>query len=138
MALQFNENLQIENAGLALDLTAWDLQQQLDAQCFPWTLAKSFKNSCPLGKFFPIKNLDQLENQDFSLEVNGILCQRANTRDMVFSFKELVSYLLAHFPICPYDIILTGTPAGVSQIKKGDELIGKMGDYYTCEWVVSG
>ena len=137
IALQFNKDLEVDHAGLALDLTAWDLQKQLDPQSFPWTLAKSFKNSCPIGDFFPIKNLDLLDNLDFSLNVNGILCQKANTRDMVFSFKQLVSYLLDHVPVCPHDIILTGTPAGVSQIKNGDRLIGKIADYYTANWIVS-
>lgn len=137
VALQFNDDLQVESAGLALDLTAGDIQKQLDAQSFPWTLAKSFKYSCPIGNFFPIRSLDSLENLDFSLNVNGILCQKANTRDMVFSFKQLVSYLLDHFPVCPHDIILTGTPAGVSQIKNGDRLIGTISDYYTANWIVS-
>lgn len=136
VALQFNKKLDIEWAGLALDLTAWDLQRQLETRAFPWTLAKSFKNSCPVGSFFPIQNLGSLENLDFRLEINGRLRQKANTRDMVFPCNQLIAYLLAHFPVCPYDLLLTGTPAGVSQIQKGDQLIGKIGDYYTARWIV--
>lgn len=137
IALQFNEKLQVDRVGLGLDLTAGDSQKKLNAQSFPWTLAKSFKNSCPIGSFLPIKNLDSLNNLDFSLSINGIVCQNANTQDMVFSCKQLVSYLLSHFPVCPHDIILTGTPAGVSQIRKGDRLVGKIADYYTANWVVA-
>jgi len=109
----------------------------LEAQAFPWSLAKSFKNSCPIGSFFPIQSLDILEDLDFSLEVNGGLRQKGNTRDMVFSCNQLITYILAHFPVCPYDILLTGTPAGVSQIKKGDELIGKIANHYKTHWVVN-
>lgn len=137
IALQFNQSLQIEWAALALDLTAWDFLKKLESQAYPWTLAKSFKNSCPLGNFFPIQHLDDLANLDFSLEVNGSMRQRGNTRDMVFSFQELVSFLLDHFPICPYDLVLTGTPAGVGEIKKGDRLIGRMGNHYTANWTVA-
>lgn len=136
IALQFNETLNVEWAGLALDLTAGDIQKQLEAQAFPWTLAKSFKNSCPVGSFFPIESLDSLKNLDFQLEVNGALRQKGNTLDMVFSCNQLVAHLLAHFPVCPYDILLTGTPAGVAQINKGDELIGKIADFYKARWIV--
>lgn len=67
VALQFNQKLDVEWAGLALDLTAWDIQKQLETQAFPWTLAKSFKNSCPIGNFFPIQSLDILKDLEFSL-----------------------------------------------------------------------
>ena len=137
IALQFNENLDVEWVGLALDLTAWDLQRQLETRAFPWTLAKSFKNSCPLGNLLPVQSFDSLENLDFSLEVNGNLCQKGNTRDMVFSCHTLISYLRTHFPVCPYDLLLTGTPAGVSQIKKGDQLTGKIAGHYMTRWVVN-
>ncbi len=116
IALQFNKNLEAEWIGLALDLTARDLQNQLEMQAFPWTLAKSFKGSCPIGGFFPIQSLASLENLDFSLEVNGILRQKGNTRQMVFPCHALVSYLLAHFPVRPYDLLLTGTPAGAKNV----------------------
>lgn len=137
VALQFNENFEVEWAGLALDLTAWDIQKQMEARAFPWTLAKSFKHSCPVGRFFPIQSLEILENLEFKLEINGSPRQQGNTRDMVFSCNELITYLLAHFPVCPYDILLTGTPAGVSQIKKGDKLIGKIANHYTARWIVN-
>jgi acylpyruvate hydrolase len=136
IALQFNKNLEAEWIGLALDLTARDLQKKLKTQAFPWTLAKSFKGSCPIGSFIPIKKLDRLDNLDFSLEVNNSLRQKGNTRDMVFSCRALIIYLLAHFPVCPYDLLLTGTPAGASQIKKGDRLIGKIADHYMAHWTV--
>lgn len=136
IALQFNKNLEAEWIGLALDLTARDLQNQLEMRAFPWTLAKSFKGSCPIGSFFPIQSLNGLENLDFSLEVNGSPCQRGNTRHMVFPCNALISYLLAHFPVRPYDLLLTGTPAGASQIKKGDRLVGKIADHYTAHWNV--
>jgi acylpyruvate hydrolase len=136
IALQFNKNLDVEWVGLALDLTARDLQRQLEIQTFPWTIAKSFKGSCPIGRFFPIQSLDALENLDFSLEVNGSLRQRGNTCNMVFSCNQLIAYLLSHFPVCPYDLLLTGTPAGASQIKEEDRLIGKISDNYTASWAV--
>lgn len=137
IALQFNQNLVVDRIGLALDLTAWDLLQQLEMHAYPWTLAKSFKNACPIGSFISIQDLDSLGDLEFSLEVNGQLQQKGNTRDMVFSLKQLTTYLLTHYPVCPYDLILTGTPPGVDQIRKGDRLIGKISDYYTACWLVA-
>lgn len=136
LALQFNEKLEVEWAGLALDLTARDLQRELKARGFPWTLAKSFKHSCPIGSFFPIQSIKALENLEFSLDINGSVRLRGNTGDMIFSCTQLVAYALAHFPISPYDLLLTGTPAGISEVKKGDRILGKIGDHYTAQWTV--
>lgn len=120
IALQFDEDLQIRRGCLALDLTARDLQQKSKEKGHPWTLAKSFPGACPLGPFFPLPSLDA--PLAFELHVNGAVKQKGDVFSMIFSFKDLVSFCLSRFPVCPGDLLLTGTPSGVTQARPGDEV----------------
>lgn len=130
LALQFDERWHIHRAAVALDLTERTLQSQLKAKGSPWTLAKSFTNSCPLSDFFEVRHLDELKNLEIILKVNGQVRQKGNTQQMIFSLKQQVKYTLDHFPVCANDLLLTGTPSGVAAIKPGDvleaEIVGKI------------
>lgn len=55
--------------------------------------------------------------------VNGIQTQQGNTRDMVFDIPYLIEYLSGFMTLSPGDIILTGTPEGVVDVKPGDEVV---------------
>lgn len=130
LALRFDDNLQIEEACLALDLTERAKQNQLKAKGHPWTLAKSFKESCPLSPFFPVSDLEELKKLDLVLKINGEIRQKGNTSQMIFSLEKLIDYVRHHFPVVPGDLLLTGTPAGVGPLQRGDhleaEIQGKM------------
>lgn len=130
LALQFNDNLQIESACIALDLTDREKQNQLKAQGQPWTLAKSFKGACPLSPFFPVGDLEELKNLEIILKVNGEVRQKGHTSQMIFPIPTLLDFVRHHFPVVPGDLLLTGTPSGVGPFKKGDfleaEIVTKM------------
>lgn len=130
LALRFDDNLQIEEACLALDLTERAKQNQLKAKGHPWTLAKSFKESCPLSPFFPVSDLEELKKLDLVLKINGEIRQKGNTSQMIFSLEKLIDYVRRHFPVVPGDLLLTGTPSGVGPLQRGDhleaEIQGKM------------
>ncbi|HWU44259.1 MAG TPA: fumarylacetoacetate hydrolase family protein [Bdellovibrio sp.] len=136
LALQFNDNLQIEEACVALDLTERKKQAQLKAQGQPWTLAKSFKEACPLSEFFPVEDLEELRNLELRLKVQGDLRQQGRTSQMIFSLEKLIDFVRQRFPVMPGDLLLTGTPAGVGPLKRGDvveaEIVGKI----THKWLV--
>lgn len=134
IALQLNSSLKVDRACLALDLTARDIQIQAKEQGFPWTLAKSFIGACPISSFFSIKDLD--ESLCFELYVNDVLRQRGETKNMCFSFHSIVKYCLERFPVCPGDLILTGTPVGVPRIQGGDRLVGKIIGGIEAEWTI--
>ncbi|MGZ3744902.1 MAG: fumarylacetoacetate hydrolase family protein [Pseudobdellovibrionaceae bacterium] len=136
LALQFNDQLRIDKAALALDLTERTWQQKLKAKGSPWTLAKSFTNSCPLSEFFSVPSLEELKNIDFCLRVNGELRQKGNTSQMIFPMPRLVEYILAHFPVCPGDLLLTGTPSGVAALQRGDKLLAELPGKVRKEWEV--
>lgn len=122
LALHFDENLQIDEACIALDLTDREKQNQLKAKGQPWTLAKSFKGACPLSGFFPVNDLEELKHLDIILKVNGEVRQRGNTSQMIFPLEQIIEFVRQHFPVMPGDLLLTGTPSGVGPIKRGDLL----------------
>ena len=96
------------------DVTARDLQRR-DGQ---WSRAKGFDTFCPLGPWIETE-LDP-SDQVVSCQVNGHVRQQASTRDMVFDMKALLVYVTAVMTLEPGDVLMTGTPSGVSPIRSGD------------------
>lgn len=136
LALQFNDNLAIDKACVALDLTERTKQAQLKAKGQPWTLAKSFKEACPISNFFPVSDLSELKKLQLILKINGEIRQQGNTQQMIFSLESLIDFVRQHFPVMPGDLLLTGTPSGVGPLKSGElveaEIVGKI----THKWLV--
>ena len=56
------------------------------------------------------------------MRVNGQMRQMASTRDMVFNVGVLIAYISSIMTLEPGDLIFTGTPSGVGQLKDGDEV----------------
>lgn len=99
---------------VANDVTARDAQQN-DGQ---WTRAKGFDSALPLGPFISVGTSP--DSLDLFARVNGEQKQAGNTDQLVFGVAELVSYISSVFTLLPGDVILTGTPAGVSPIEHRD------------------
>ncbi|MBA3899292.1 MAG: fumarylacetoacetate hydrolase family protein [Bacteroidetes bacterium] len=107
---------------LGIDFTARDLQQKFKEKGLPWEKAKAFDGSAAVGHFISKDSVDNLNNLDFNLEINGIMVQQGNTNDMIFSIDAIISYVSKYFTLKTGDLIFTGTPAGVGPIKTGDVL----------------
>ena len=54
--------------------------------------------------------------------VNDELKQDGNTSDMIFSIGEIIKFVTSIMTLLPGDVILTGTPDGVSKVSRGDEI----------------
>ncbi len=108
--------------GIGIDFTARDLQNKCKDKGLPWEIAKAFDNSAPIGKFLPKEQFSDFNNINFRLDINGIAVQKGNTRDMIFSFDKLVSYVSRYVTLKMGDLLFTGTPAGVGPVKIGDRL----------------
>lgn len=127
----------IAGVTLGLDLTLRDRQSELKQKGQPWEISKSFDGSAPIGKFVEAKGL-KVDEIGFSCAVNGAMRQRGNTSEMIFSVGKLVSYISSIWRLAPGDLIFTGTPAGVGEMKVGDEVeiwspeIGKF------KWKITG
>jgi len=109
---------------LGIDFTARDLQQNCKKKGLPWEIAKAFNNAAPLSDFIPMKDLKNKNEIDFSLKLNDQFVQNGNSRDMIFNFDYLITYLSQFITLKMGDIIYTGTPAGVGPVKIGDRLKG--------------
>ncbi len=98
----------------ANDVTARDLQR-LDGQ---WTRAKGFDSFCPIGPW--ITTGVDVSDVEVRCEVNEEVRQLGRTKDMIFDVATLIAYVSHVMTLLPGDVILTGTPAGVSQLNSGD------------------
>jgi acylpyruvate hydrolase len=136
VALRFGPGLEFTEITIALDLTAREVQNKLKNLGHPWTLAKSFQASCPIGPLRPLPKTLNLKTIDFSLKVNGQLRQKGNTSDMIFDAQNLRSYLLERFPVVEGDLLLTGTPAGVGPVRPGDILEAEIAGLLKTTWQV--
>jgi 5-carboxymethyl-2-hydroxymuconate isomerase len=112
--------------GVALDLTLRDLQAELKEKGLPWEIAKGFDSSCPLSDFVPADQVKNPNDIRLTLKVNGELRQEGTTAQMMRNIEQIIAETSIFYRLQPGDIILTGTPAGVSRISSGDELFGEI------------
>ena len=101
---------------IANDVTARDLQRS-DGQ---WTRAKGFDTFCPVGPWIETE-FDPADSL-ITCHVNGEMRQMASTRDMIFSISQLIAFVSSVMTIEKGDLLLSGTPAGVSPLNPGDRV----------------
>ncbi|MGA1627309.1 MAG: fumarylacetoacetate hydrolase family protein [Aquiluna sp.] len=99
---------------VANDVTARDIQFS-DLQ---WARSKAFDSFCPVGPWIETDFVP--ENKRISSTINGETKQDASTSEMVYSPEYLISYISHNFTLEPGDIVLTGSPAGISRVVAGD------------------
>lgn len=110
--------------GLGIDFTARDLQTELKQQGLPWEMAKAFDHSAVISSLIPKEEITDMHSLEFSLDKNGQEVQRGNTRDVIFDFDTLISYISSRITLRKGDLLYTGTPAGVGPVQIGDKLEG--------------
>jgi 2-keto-4-pentenoate hydratase/2-oxohepta-3-ene-1,7-dioic acid hydratase in catechol pathway len=115
-----------EEVGLGIDFTARDVQEELKKKGHPWEIAKGFDNSAVLGNFLPLSEVSRDGDIAFELMKNGERVQYGHSRDMIFSFEQLIVHVSKYFKLLQGDLIFTGTPAGVGPVQIGDVLEGYM------------
>ena len=125
----------LEEITVGVDLTARDLQSKLKSKGHPWELAKAFDHSAIVGDFVSLDSLPSKKNIEFSLSQNRKEVQHGNSKDMLFTFHEIVVYISQFFTLNIGDLIFTGTPAGVGRVKSGDTLEGflERQSRFTCQ-----
>ena len=116
----------IAGIGLGLDLTLRDVQTELKTQGLPWERAKSFDGSCALSSFSKIDNRIQLNMLTLELIVNNIQRQQSDSSFMLCAIPDLLAEINSVFTLLPGDVVLTGTPAGVGSLFKGDVLTARL------------
>ncbi|MEJ5306610.1 MAG: fumarylacetoacetate hydrolase family protein [Ignavibacteria bacterium] len=111
---------------VGLDMTLRDLQSEAKKLGHPWTISKCFDTSTVLGEFTPANQVENPNSLDIKLWVNGELKQSDNTSNMIFSVEEIVEYLSYYFTLEEGDLVFTGTPKGVGEVKVGDKLVAEI------------
>lgn len=118
----------ITGYGIGIDVTARDIQQKAKDRGHPWSVAKGFDTFAPISRFVPVTSVTDFSAMELSLTVNGTQRQHGFSKHMIFPVEELVSYLSSIFTLYPGDLIFTGTPEGVSEIKSGDQIEAVLND----------
>jgi 2-keto-4-pentenoate hydratase/2-oxohepta-3-ene-1,7-dioic acid hydratase in catechol pathway len=86
-----------------------------------WFRGKSFDTFGPIGPVIvPTEKIGDPQALAIQCRVNGKVTQSSNTRLMIFPITEIVSFISHNFTLEPGDLIMTGTPGGVSPIRHGD------------------
>lgn len=120
---------------LANDVSERHWQLQRNGQ---WGKGKSFDTFGPIGPWLVTSDeLADPQNVKFSLKVNDVVMQSANTSDMIFSVAEIVAYVSQFMTLLPGDVVITGTPAGVGGGMKPPRFL-KKGDVVTLDSDVLG
>jgi 2-keto-4-pentenoate hydratase/2-oxohepta-3-ene-1,7-dioic acid hydratase in catechol pathway len=122
---------------LALDLTLRDLQADAKERGLPWSTAKGFDCSCPVSEVVPLGGAGVPDGMEIGLRVNGELRQSATTTDMIWSPAELLSAASEFFTLERGDLVLTGTPAGVGPLERGDTVEAWLGRELSVSFTVT-
>lgn len=116
----------IAGLGIGFDLTLRDVQTKLKQKGLPWEKAKAFDSSCPLSNFVALEAGQDLNDIGISLKLNHLMQQEGSSKQMLTSILPMLSYISRHFTLLPGDVVLTGTPAGVTALNPGDELVAQL------------
>lgn len=98
-------------------------------QSSQWDKGKGCDSFGPVGPWLVSKDeIDDPQNVDLWLEVNGIRRQTGNTGTMIFTLRQIIAYVSRHMTLMPGDIIATGTPPGVGMAMRPDPVYLASGD----------
>ena len=127
------KNINLDNAlehvygyALGLDMTRRDLQAQMKKMCRPWEIGKAFEKSAPMGPIIPVSDLGHPQQGLIDLKVNGELKQQGDLKQMIWKTTEIINYLSQYYELVAGDLIMTGTPAGVGSVVRGDVMTGSI------------
>jgi fumarylpyruvate hydrolase len=107
-----------------LDMTRRDLQGECKKHGRPWEIGKAFEHSAPIGDIVPASRSGHPKAGAIWLKVDGKMRQEGNLNQLIWKVPEIISYLSGFFTLKPGDLIMTGTPAGVAAVERGNVLEG--------------
>lgn len=99
---------------IANDVTARDLQFSDDQ----WARSKAFDTFCPLGPWIETEFIP--DGQVLESRIDGEVQQHASISLMIHDVQKIISYVSQNMTLLPGDVIITGTPAGIVRINRGE------------------
>jgi fumarylpyruvate hydrolase len=108
----------------ALDLTRRDLQFAAKDKGQPWDWGKAFDRAAPIAPIHPASAVGHPSKGRIWLDVDGQRRQDGDLAEMIWAVPEIVAAVSRSVELRPGDLILTGTPAGVGPITRGQTVRG--------------
>jgi fumarylpyruvate hydrolase len=112
--------------GVGLDMTRRDLQGIAKQMGRPWEIGKAFEKSAPVSALHPAARIGHPSSGLVELTVNGTLRQTGDLTQMIWKVPEMIACLSDYFELAAGDVIMTGTPAGVGPVVRGDVMDGRI------------
>lgn len=109
---------------VGIDMTRRDLQGLAKEMRRPWEAGKSFDHAAPCSAIVPAADIGHPQNGRIWLSVNGGIRQDGDLAQQIWSVPESIAHLTKLFELAPGDLIMTGTPAGVGPVVRGDKVTG--------------
>ncbi|KAL4401898.1 acetylpyruvate hydrolase [Malassezia pachydermatis] len=114
------------------------MQDKVKKAGLPWSAAKGFDTFTPIryvgfckqlmySDLIAKEKISDPHNVNLWLKVDGETRQSGNTSDMIFSIPRLISHVSSIMTLEQGDVMLTGTPKGVSQLKDGQTVTCGLG-----------
>ncbi len=110
--------------GVGLDMTRRDLQGEAKKMGRPWEMGKAFDGSAPCTALKTVAMIGHPAQGAIWLKVNGVVKQKGDLSEMIWNVPEMISYLSKLITLRAGDLIMSGTPAGVGPVGRGDKLEG--------------
>lgn len=118
------QNNQFCAVGFGLDLTLREVQSTLKQKGLPWERAKAFDGAAVFSEFVPFSYSN--ENLQIELYINDKLVQKGSVSEMINQPYAILKEAQTFLSFEDGDIVMTGTPSGVGEMKKGDIFLGKI------------
>lgn len=115
----------ISHVAVFNDVSARDMQTEARRAGNTWDLSKGIDTFGPMSEPVPIGDID-VQDLDLTLTVNGEVRQSGNTGNMIFTVPKLIAYVTRFMTMEQGDVLITGTPEGVSEIRPGDTVVAEV------------
>lgn len=112
----------VAGLGVGVDLTLRAIQARAKEDRAPWTVAKGFDRSAPVGDFVAAGDVSADKPRALRLSVNGETRQEGNAARMIFPPTRIISFASRYFTLEEGDLFFTGTPPGVGPLRDGDRV----------------
>lgn len=109
---------------IGLDMTRRDLQAEAKKLGRPWEVGKAFEKSAPCSAIVTAAEIGHPSTGAIWLNVNGTRKQTGDLSQFIWDVPHQIAILSTLFELAAGDLIMTGTPAGVGPIVKGDRMLG--------------
>lgn len=114
----------VHGYAVGLDMTRRDMQAVAKKAGRPWDMAKGFDESAPCSAVRPAAEIGHPEAGAIWLDINGERRQQGDLAQQIWTVPEALAYLSTLVALRPGDLLMTGTPAGVGAVQRGDRLSG--------------